>query len=184
MDGGAQKLRIPYDFTMIVHPARNLNAGRPFSQRPPQGFSLVECMLSVAITVTSLLAVIGLLMGSLGAARVSKQETTSGMLVRQLAGEIRDVAPPTTPDGVQQPLILLVDETLKILEHSSVNGSKLKETYMTGSPKTSAAFFARIDRVADAENPVMDRIVIRVESPASAPAANREVHKYAVLSPK
>ncbi|MBB5038354.1 hypothetical protein [Prosthecobacter dejongeii] len=166
---------------MMTPPLQNLTVSL---QKSSMGFSLVECILSVAITVTSLLTVIGMLMGTLGVASDSKQETTTGVLIRQLAGEIKDMTPPAKPEDEPEPLIVLVDETMKILEHSRFNNSNVKESYNTGSQLASAASFARIDRVPDPENTLMDRIVIRVESPASAPAENRQVRKYAALCPK
>lgn len=149
-----------------------------------QGFSLVECILSIAITATSLLAVVGMLVGTLGVARDTKEETVSGVLIRQLAGEIKDLPQPAAPGGKQQPLIVLVDESMKILDHSRFTGSSIKEMYDSGSPTLTASAFARIDRVPDPQDMLMDRIVIRVESPASAPSAIRTVRRYAASSPK
>ena len=70
------------------------------ASRPAPGFTLAECMLSVAITATSLLAVVGMLMGTLDAAQDSKEETVSGVLIRQLAGELRELQPPAASEAV------------------------------------------------------------------------------------
>lgn len=158
------------------------------------GFTLAECMLSVAITATSLLTVLGLLTGTLDVARESKDETAAGVLLRQLAGEIRELdsaATPTVPptaavsgEQAAQPLIVLVDESMKVLQHSRFDGQGVVENYRDGSPLFTAAAFARVDRWADPLDPLLDRVVIRVESPASAPEGNRKVRRYALLSPK
>ncbi|MES2507300.1 MAG: hypothetical protein V4599_11380 [Verrucomicrobiota bacterium] len=170
---------------MIVHPSSFSPAANRTHRRPSfKGFSLVECILSVAVTATSLLAIIGMLMGTLGVAKDSKEETTSGVLLRQLAGEIREMQAPTQPDAEPQPVILLMDESMKILEHSRFEGTSVREMYDSGASQASAASFARIDRVPDPADPLMDRIIIRVESPAAAPAAIRTVRRYAALSPK
>lgn len=149
-----------------------------------EGFSLVECILSVAITVTSLLSVIGMLAGTLGIARDCKQETISGVLIRQLAGEIKELPKQATPDSDPEPLIVVVDEGMKIVHHSLYDGNEIAAMYELGTLDANAASFARIDRFPDPEDPLMDRVVIRVESPASAPSARREVRRYAALSPK
>lgn len=154
------------------------------ASRPAPGFTLAECLLSVAITATSLLAVVGMLMGTLDAAQDSKEETVSGVLIRQLAGELRELPPPAAPGAEPQPLILLVDETMKVLKHSRFDGASVVEEYRAGAPAMGASAFARVDRVADPADPLMDRIVIRVESPASAPEGRRQVRRYAALSPK
>lgn len=148
------------------------------------GIGLTECILSVGITATSLLAVIGMLMGTLKVASETREETSTGVLIRQLVGEIKDL-PAVTSEVEAQPMILLVDSSLKVLEHSlAPNGSGITDVYESGSKDLTAASFARIDRVPDPANPRLDRIVIRVESPASAPAAGRTVREYAALSPR
>lgn len=171
----------------------------PHLTTPPRlfsatGFTLAECMLSVAITATSLLTVLGLLTGTLDAARESKDETVAGVLLRQLAGEVRDpdtAAPPAAPPAAAasggeaaQPLILLVDDSMKVLQHSRYDGPEVAEAYRSGSLTFAAAAFARVDRLSDPQDPLLDRVIIRVESPASAPEGNRKVRRYALLSPK
>lgn len=164
------------------------------ARRAAAGFTLAECMLSVAITATSLLTVLGLLTGTLDVARESKDETAAGVLLRQLAGEVRESDPaaslPAPPaaaasgEEAAQPLIVLVDETMKVLQHSRYDGPAVAEAYRSGSPTFAASAFARVDRLADPQDPLLDRIIIRVESPASAPEGNRKVRRYALLSSK
>lgn len=154
------------------------------SRRSRQGFSLVECILSVAITATSLLGVIGMLTGTLVVARDSKEETISGVLIRQLAGEMRDIQPAAEPGAQSQPLVVLLDESMRILKHSSTPGDNVLPMYASGTGLSGATYFARVDRVPDTQDALMDRVVIRVESPASAPASGRVVRQYAALVPK
>lgn len=180
---------------MTVSPPPNSPAAKKLRRRASaQGFSLAEAILSVAITSSSLLAVIGMLTGTLGVARESKEETVSGVLLRQLAGEIKDLQAqadslPTQPPAgnsnqAKQPVIVLVDESMKILEHSRFGSEGVMAKYQSGTSAKSASAFARIDRMTDPQNPLMDRVLIRVESPASAPASGRSVRSYAALSPK
>lgn len=154
------------------------------SRRSRQGFSLVECILSVAITATSLLAIIGMLAGSLSMAKDSKNQTISGVLIRQLAGEIRDLPPPAASGAQSQPLVVLLDESMRILKHSSVPAHNVLPMYDSGTSLPGATYFARVDRVADPADPLMDSVIIRVESPASGPAGRRTVRRYASLIPK
>lgn len=157
----------------------------PSSSRQQQGFGLTECILSVGISATSLLAVIGMLMGTLRVAQDAKEETTSGVLLRQLAGEFKDIQKPADPEAAMQPLVVLLDSSMRILEHSkAADGAGVLDTYESGSADLNASSFARIDRVISPAGQKMDQIVIRVETPASAPAAGRNVRLYAALAPK
>lgn len=145
------------------------------------GFTLTESLLSVAITATALLSVIGLLIGALSEARDSRAMTISGMLVRQLAGEARELAAdPNAPLEV----IVLVDSALQVIGHSRENGSSLSGEYRSGSANPTASSFARMVRENDSGNPLLERIVITVESPASAPADQRRVFHYATVAAK
>lgn len=162
----------------------NLLLKQNMRQAREAGIGLTECILSVGITATSLLAVIGMLMGTLKVASETREETSTGVLIRQLVGEIKDL-PVAAADMEAKPMILLVDDSLKVLEHSlSPNGGDIAGVYESGSQNLAATSFARIDRVPDPANPRLDRIVIRVETPASAPAAGRTVREYAALSPR
>lgn len=146
-----------------------------------RGFTLTESLLSVAITATALLSVIGLLIGALSEARDSRAMTISGMLVRQLAGEARELAEdPYAPREV----IVLVDSALQVIDHSRENGTSLSGVYLMGSTDPTASSFARLVRENDAENPLLERVVITVETPASAPADQRRVFHYATVASK
>lgn len=172
---------------MIVRPHFIIAARRPCRHSSRHGFSLAECILSVAIAASSLLAVVAMLTGTLGVARNSKEETVSGVLLRQLAGEMRDLPslpPPNQGNAEPEPLTILVDEAMKVLDHSRFAESNIKKAYDGGSPLATASAFARVKRVAIPGDALMDRIVIRIESPASAPAGTRMVREYAALSPK
>ncbi|WP_146848423.1 type IV pilus modification PilV family protein [Brevifollis gellanilyticus] len=167
-------------------PKQHTSAARrtKHSRRCQQGFSLVECILSIAITATSLLGIIGMLAGSLSMAKDSKEVTISGVLIRQLAGELRDLPRPAEPGAQAQPLVVLLDESMRILKHSSVPADNVLAMYDSGTSLPSATYFARVDRVVDPNDPLMDSVVIRVESPASGPAGGRTVRRYASLIPK
>ncbi|MES2597743.1 MAG: hypothetical protein V4662_20525 [Verrucomicrobiota bacterium] len=171
---------------MTLPPKKHTSAARlaGHSRRSLQGFSLVECIFSVAITATCLLGIIGMLAGSLTIAKDSKETTISGVLIRQLAGEIRDLPRPTEAGAQAQPLVMLLDESMRILKHSSVPAQNTLAMYDSGAKLPGATYFARADRVVDPADPLMDRIIIRVESPASGPAAARSVRQYAALIPK
>lgn len=172
---------------MMTSPLSSLKKA---AHRRRQGFSLAECMISVAISATSLLGVIGMLTGTLGVAKDSKEETVSGILLRQLAGEMRDIPslPPPPSNGgsalPQEPTIIMVNEAMQVLDHSRYAGSNVSKAYERGSVDTTATAFAQLKRVAIPGDKLMDRIVIRIETPASAPAGTRIVREYAALSPK
>jgi type II secretory pathway pseudopilin PulG len=145
------------------------------------GFTLTESLLSVAITATALLSVIGLLIGALSEARDSRAMTIAGMLVRQLAGEARELAAdPAAPLEV----IVLVDSALQVMKHSRETGGGLNGEYQTGSSDPAASSFARMVREVDVSNPLVERIMITVETPASAPAQQRRVFHYATVAAK
>jgi|GEM_PF-6462446 len=145
------------------------------------GFTLTECLLSVAITSTALLSVIGLLIGALGEAQDSRSMTSAGMLVRQLAGEARELnQDPNSPSEV----IVLVDSALQVIGHSRNSSGGLSSEYRSGSSNPEAASFARLQRQNDVLNPLLERILITVETPASAPADQRRVFQYATVASK
>ncbi len=146
-----------------------------------KGFTLAESLLSVAITATALLTVIGLLIGALSEARDSRTMTISGMLVRQLAGEARELSSdPTAPREV----IVLVDSALQVIGHSRDGAGGLASEYQSGSADPVASSFARMVREDDANNPLLERVMITVETPASAPANQRRVFHYATVASK
>ena len=145
------------------------------------GFSLAECLLSVAITATALLAVIGMLIGALGEARDSRTMTVSGMLVRQLAGEARELMQET--DSPRE-VIVLVDSALQVIGHSRSIGDSVGSDYKSGTANPNAFSFARLERKDDPVNPLLERVMITVETPASAPADQRKVFHYATVAAK
>jgi uncharacterized protein (TIGR02598 family) len=146
-----------------------------------KGFTLTECMLSVAITATGLLTVIGLLVGVLSESRDSRAMTISGMLVRQLAGEAREIMRENNPP---REVILLVDNALQVIGHSRQSDGALNGAYSSGSLDPAASSFARLSRQDDRDNPLLEKITITVETPASAPAGQRRVFHYATLAAK
>lgn len=159
--------------------------GRRHSRLSRRGFGLAECILSVAITATSLLAVVGMLSGTLSAARQSREETIAGVMLRQLVGEMKDLPQSPKPGVKPQPVVVLMDEALQILEHSRYpGGAGILETYKSGSSNPAASAFAWIERIPDPQDTMMDRVIIRIESPAAAPATARTIRQYAALSPK
>ncbi len=145
------------------------------------GFSLAECLLSVAITATALLAVIGMLIGALGEARDSRTMTVSGMLVRQLAGEARELMQEANSP---REVIVLVDSALQVIGHSRSIGDSVGSDYKSGTANPSAFSFARLQRNDDPTNPLLERIMITVETPASAPVDQRKVFHYATVASK
>ncbi len=145
------------------------------------GFSLAECLLAVSITATSLLGVIAMLAGAMSSARDSRMQTVSGMLVRQLAGEVRELA----RDGAEAPrdLVVLYDSAMQMMGHSRRDGS-VRARYQTGSDEPAAATFVRLQREDDRNDPLLERVMITVETPAAAPAGQRKVLRYATLAAK
>lgn len=148
-----------------------------------RGFTLTECLLSVTITATALLSVIGLLVGALGSARDSRLQTASGMLVRQLAGEARELMQ-MQPETAPREVIVLLDHAMQVLGHSRDSGGSLDSEYRAGSSHPLAASFGRLVRTEDAADPLLERVLITVETPASAPADQRKVFHYATCAAK
>ena len=175
MDRYPDAFRCHHDITMI--PTRSHKSTR-LSRK---GFTLTECLLSVAITSTALLSVIGLLLGALGEARDSRSMTASGMLVRQLAGEAREL---TQDPNAPREVIVLVDSALQVIGHSRRSDGGLSSEYRAGSSDPNAASFARLQRQNDGANPLLERVLITVETPASAPANERRVFQYATVASK
>lgn len=148
------------------------------------GFTMTECLLSITITSTALLAVIGMLMGTLEGARDSRSETVAGPLVRQLAGEARELAGATEAGAPPQEVVVLLDQAMQVMGHSRMSGARVLEQYAAGASGAEAGWFAKMRKVPDERDALMDRIVITVESPAGAPQGQRKVLHYATLAPK
>ncbi len=149
-----------------------------------RGFTLTECLLSVTITATALLSVIGLLAGALGEARDSRLQTASGMMVRQLAGEARELMRVEPGSTSPREVIVLLDGAMQMLGHSREASGNLNAEYRSGSSHPVAASFARLLRVDDANDPMLERVLITMETPAAAPAHQRKVFHYATLAAK
>ncbi len=166
----------------ISHEVRLYKCARKQTRRArghARGFSLAECLLAVSITATSLLGVIAMLAGAMSSARDSRMQTVSGMLVRQLAGEARELAREETTGDV----VVLYDSAMQMMEHSRRDGS-VRARYETGSSASEAATFVRLQRENDRDNPLLERVMITVETPAAAPAGERKVLRYATLAAK
>ncbi len=146
----------------------------------PSGFSLVESILSVGIASSALLAVIGLLAGTLGGARETRNETVAGMLARQMLAEARDEVQRSTAPVLPQVSVLLVDSAMQPVAHSRTDGG-VTGTFKSGSPNLRAAYFARSEVVQSVKQPGMLEAQITVEAPASAPEGKRHVHRYVSL---
>jgi len=140
-----------------------------------RGFSLAETLLALAVASSAVVAVIGLLAGALNTALECRRQTAAGLLAQRLATEgIRDATFE----------LLLVDPALQPLLRRRDQAEATEAAYAHGSPLPTAAHFARIDRLpspAPAEK-AAERLRIRIESPASAPAGRRQVRTYVTLA--
>jgi Tfp pilus assembly protein PilV len=145
-----------------------------------RGFSLAESMISVGIVSSVLLAVVGMLAGTLGGAQDTKMETVAAMVVRQMAAEARaDVERVASPD---LPLVnvLMVDGAMQTMAHSRVDAG-LIETFQTGSEDLRAMYFARSKVTPSEWVRGMFELHVTVESPASAMEGKRKVRRYVSL---
>lgn len=139
------------------------------------GFSLVETLLALSIASSAVVAVIGLLAVSLSLAQQCRTRTAAGQLAQRLAMAWRTEVPP--------PHLLLVDQSLKALLPPEAT-DEAQAAYDTGSLHPAAAYFARISAQPASATEIHGtiRLLIRVESPASAPAGRRKVHHYVTLA--
>lgn len=144
------------------------------------GFGLAECMISIAISGSALLAVIGLLAGGLGSASDAKTETMAGMLSRRLVLEARQ-------ELAVGPILVLPltryfvwDSAMQTMESSLKTGGGESE-YKTGSSKLAAALVGRYQLTQSLELPGMLHVEILIETPAAAPAGQRKVHRYETI---
>ncbi len=145
------------------------------------GFSLAESVISVGIASSALLAVVGLLAGTLGGAQDTRVETAAGMLARQMAVEARDDMTRSPAPSLPLVNILLLDSAMQTLERSREN-SGLSGTFQAGSPNLRAAYFARSEVELSLTQPGMLEVRITVEAPAAAPEGKRKVHRYVTLA--
>ena len=151
--------------------------------RSRQGFTLAECILSIGITSTALLGVVGMLAGTLDGARDARVETISGMVVRQLAGEMKELTAEGATSNSRREVTVLLDQAMQVLGHSRKSAG-VEGWYQSGAHQTEASAFARLAWETDPLDPLMERVVIQVETPASMPQGMRKVMRYAALSPK
>lgn len=144
------------------------------------GFGLAECMISIAISGSALLAVIGLLAGGLGSATDAKTETMAGMLSRRLVLEARQELAVGPIPVLPLTRYFVWDTAMQTMESSLKTGGGASE-YNTGSAKLKAALVGRYQLTQSLELPGMLRVEILIETPAAAPAGQRKVHRYETI---
>lgn len=144
------------------------------------GFSLAESLISVGIASSALLAVIGLLAGTLGGARETRSETVAGMVARQMLAEARDDMSGSPAPVLPLARVLLLDSAMQTLARSREDAG-LTGTFKSGSMDPQAAYLARSEVEPSSTQPGMLELRITVESPASAPEGKRKVHRYVSL---
>jgi len=155
------------------------------------GFSLAETVISVGITSSVLMAVLGLLSTNLTGARDTRAETAAGILVRRLAAEAMVAHAPTVNDDGEvveeradgQSHIILVSQGLETIASTRLRGRPIGQLYESGADQPEAAFFGTVKRDPWPADPTLSRLVITVESPASAPAGSRKLNRYVTLAP-
>jgi type II secretory pathway pseudopilin PulG len=145
-----------------------------------KGFSLAECMLSVAITGSTLLAVIGLLAGGVGGARDAKTETIAGILSRRMTAEAKYDMKATPLPALPLARYFLWDEAMQTLETSRTVGG-LEGEYQGGSSRVGASLIGKSQISLSPNLPGVFHLEITIESPAAAPAGQRKVHRYETL---
>ncbi len=144
------------------------------------GFSLAESIISVGIASSALLAVIGLLAGTLGGARETRVETVAGMVARQMLAEAREDMQGTSAPVLPRVSFLMLDSAMQTMA-SSRTDSGLAGVFQGGSADPQAAYFARSEVVISQAHPGMFEAHVTVEAPAAAPAGKRKVHRYVSL---
>lgn len=162
------------------------------SLRTRSGFSLAETVISVGVTSSVLMAVLGLLSTNLTGARDTRVETAAGILVRRLAAEAMVTHQPTLHEdgeieGEEQaddtPHIILVSQSLETIASTMQPDLPIEPLYQSGADQPEAAFFGTVERQPWPTDPTLSRLVITVESPASAPAGSRKLNRYVTLAP-
>ncbi|TLD70984.1 hypothetical protein FEM03_08675 [Phragmitibacter flavus] len=143
------------------------------------GFTLTETLITATIVSSALLTVIGLFSTGLNIGRDSTQTTAASLLARRIAEEAA-LAITTAPIDV--PLTGTGTYTSSLTPIESDPGA-------TSNP-TQAAYIANWQTNDDSGNPDsplapgVQLLVVTVESPASVPAANRKIYRYATLVQK
>lgn len=146
----------------------------------PAGFSLAESIISVGVASSVLLAVIGMLAGTLGGARETRTETVAGIVTRQMLAEARDDMSAISPPVLPHVNVLLLDSAMQTLAHSRDNAG-LNGDFKIGASDLRAAFWARSEVMLSVNHPGMLELQVTVEAPASAPEGKRKVHHYVSL---
>jgi uncharacterized protein (TIGR02598 family) len=149
------------------------------ARRKAGGFSLTECLLAVSIAATALLGVVGMLAGAMDSARDSRLRTSAALLARQLAGEAGQME--TGAEGGAGQILVVFDSAMQLTKHSLLDGD-VQAIYNSGSQDNTDAWFARVERRRAPDNPLLDRVLITVEAPASAPAGQRKAVRYATVA--
>lgn len=146
----------------------------------PDGFSLAESIISVGIASSVLLAVIGMLAGTLGGARETRTETIAGMVTRQMLAEAREDIGQTPSPVLPLVQVVLLDSAMQTVARSR-EAAGLVEQFRGGTNDLRGAYFARSEVSQSNEHPGMNELLVTVEAPASAPEGKRKVHRYVSL---
>lgn len=157
------------------------------------GFSLAESLISVGIASSVLLAVIGMLAGTLGGARETRSETVASVLARQLAAEAKEELTnlASGPVASNWRMVMLLDQAMQTLGHSRTDASVLA-AWETGDSAPRAAYWGRVELLPPiqagaaaeegttlvTETDAVHRLLVTVEAPAAAPAGARKSHRY------
>jgi type II secretory pathway pseudopilin PulG len=144
------------------------------------GFSLAESILSVGIASTVLLAVVGMLAGTLGGARDTKTETVAGMVAGQLMAEAREDVSRSAAPVMPLVNVLLLDGAMQTLARSREDAGLIGQ-YRGGAGDPRAAYFARSEVWPSLRQAGMYELQVTVEAPAGAAEGNRKVFRYVSL---
>ena len=144
---------------------------------------MAESIISVGIASSVLLAVIGMLAGTLSGARDTRTETVAGMITRQMMAEAREDMSRTPLPALPHVNLLLLDSAMQTIARSR-DSRGLTGDFKGGSNDLKASVFARSEVIQSVDHPGMYELQVTVEAPASAPEGKRKVHRYAsLLSP-
>lgn len=144
------------------------------------GFSLAESIISVGIASSVLLAVIGMLAGTLGGARETRTETVAGIVTRQMLAEAREDVGRVPGPALPLVQVVLLDSAMQTVARSR-DVAGLVDQFKGGANDLRGAYFARAEVSLSIEHPGMNELMVTVEAPASAPEGKRKVHRYVSL---
>lgn len=145
-----------------------------FFRSSAKGFTLVETTVSAGIISTALIAVLGLFSASMSTSRDTRDMVGANLLARRMAAEA------TRADLMQnrEVVVAAFDQALNLLETSAAH-AEVEGWYEAGAPVARAALIVRMERIQPETGIIAaPRLVISVESPASAPAGRRKTHRY------